>query len=119
MIKYFCSNGDRVSQATIDKRRSQAYREKYSEYEPKCEEEGVRAQCSSHIVSQARCKQLHKTELIWDKRNFYPATYVANSRWEANDKTLKNYWKYMEVLKKLDPEGYNKRLWFVETATHQ
>lgn len=77
---------------------------------PPCDETGVPAQGSSHIVSQKRCKELHKTELIWDQRNFFPATHVTNSRWESNDFTLKNYWYYMEIVKELDPEGYQKRL---------
>lgn len=107
---YKCSNGERVTQATIDKRLSEAYRERYENGFACCEETGLRAEGSSHIVSQKRCKQLHKTELIWTLDNFFPALNSVNSRWENNDQTLKNYWKYMEIVKKYDPEGYNKRI---------
>jgi len=112
-IKYECSNGEKVTQSTIDRRRSDAYREHYGrdQHEFICEETGLPAEGSSHIVSQKRCKQLHKTELIWNPENFFPATNEVNSQWESNNKGLKNYWKYMEVVKKYDPEGYNKRLY--------
>jgi hypothetical protein len=111
MNKYYCSDGSAVSEATISKRRSEAYREFYGgEAHPCCEETGLPAQGSSHIVSQKRCKELHKTELIWNPRNFFPATHEVNSRWESNDSTLKNYDKYMEIMKEFDPLGYEKRL---------
>lgn len=108
---YECSDGTRVTQKEIDKKRSEAYKEKYAnDPYPRCEETGERAQCSSHIISQKRCKQLRMTELIWNTANFYPATFDANSRWESNDRTLKHYQKYMQFLKMYDLEGYNKRL---------
>jgi len=111
MNKYYCSDGSAVSQSTIDRRRSEAYRKKYvGEAHPSCEETGLPAQGSSHILSQSRAKSLHKTELIWEPDNFFPATHETNSRWEHNDSTLKNYWKYMEYLKTVDDEGYQKRL---------
>ena len=111
MIKYNCSNGEKVSAATISKRLSKAYRDKYEgQPHPCCEEYGTPAECSSHIVSKQRCKQLHRAELIWDPINFYPATYKANLRWEQNDTTLLNYSRYMEILREFDEEGYYKRL---------
>jgi len=110
-IKYKDSEGNEWSQRQIDTKRSWAYRNKYeSNPYPRCEETGERAQCSSHIISQARCKQLHKTELIWNHDNFFPATYEVNSRWESNDKTLKNYDKYLAFVKLHDLEGYYKRI---------
>jgi hypothetical protein len=111
MNKYYCSDGSAVSQSVIDRRRSEAYRKKYEgEPYPLCEETGQRSEGSSHIVSQKRCKELHKTELIWNPSNFFPATHETNSRWESNDSTLKNYWEYMEIVKEFDPIGYQKRL---------
>ena len=111
MIYYTTSSGERVSEATIQKRLSKAYRQRYDgEPYPCCEETGTRAQGSSHIISQSRCKELHKTELIWNPDNFFPATHVTNSRWESNDKKLRNYDEYMEFMKIHDLEGYNKRL---------
>lgn len=112
MVKYFCTNGERVSQATIDKRRSEAYRKAYGDQgHPTCRGcQLTRAQGSSHIVSQKRCKELHKTELIWFQKNFFPACNVCNSKWESNDTTLKNYDVCMEIMSHLDPEGYRKRV---------
>jgi len=110
-IYYYCSDGARVTQATIDKNLSRAYRDRYEgEPHPRCEETGVAAECSSHIISQKRCKELHMTELIWNPINFFPATHNVNSRWESNDTTLRNYNEYMDVVRKFDPIGYEKRL---------
>ena len=113
MTYYETSTGERVSQQTIERRRSAAYKEYYGADRSRstCEETGLPSEGSSHIISQKRCKQLRKTELIWNPENFFPALNSVNSRWENNDSTLKNYWKYMEVVKKYDPEGYNKRLY--------
>lgn len=112
MNYYQCSNGEKVSQATIDNRRSKAYKLAYQMMDNSicegCEKE--RAQGSSHIVSQQRCKHLHKTELIWLRINFFPASHNCNSRWESNDTTLKNYKRCMAILEVLDPEGYTKRI---------
>ena len=108
---YYTSTGERITDATIKARLSKAYRERYGgEPHPRCEETGLPAQGSSHIVSQARCKQLHKSEMIYNPRNFFPATHQVNSRWESNDVTLRNYWTYMDVVKEIDPEGYQKRI---------
>jgi hypothetical protein len=107
---YYTTSGERVSQATIDRRRSAAYREAYAGLpHPSCESCGKRAEGSSHIVSQKRCKELRKSELIWDRINFYPACNLHNSAWESNDTSLPNYQRLMEILQKLDPEGYEKR----------
>lgn len=111
MNKYFCSNGERVSQATIDRRRSEAYKKAYGDQPIQfcaCRE---RAQGSSHIVSQQRCKHMHRTEMVWYRSNFYPACNRCNSRWESNDTTLENYAELMEKLEVLDPEGYRKRIY--------
>jgi hypothetical protein len=108
--KYYDSLGVAYTQAEINRKRSEAYLKKYDgKPHPTCEETGVPAQCSSHIISQSRCKELRIVELIWNPENFFPATHEVNSRWEANDKTLRNYNKYMQVVKKFDPETYHKR----------
>ena len=110
MIKYYCSDGSRVSQATIDRRRSEAYRQAYGGLPTQYCRCGQVAQGSSHIVSQARCKHLHRTELIWFQGNFTPACNSCNSRWESNDETVPGYDYFMEILKVLDIEGYRKRI---------
>lgn len=108
-IYYKCSNGERVTQATIDRRLSEAYRKRYEDGHAVCEETGKCAEGSSHIISQKRCKQLHLTDLIWNPENFFPATNEINRQWENNNTELKNYEKYMKVVEKYDPEGYRKR----------
>jgi hypothetical protein len=109
--QYYCSDGTRVSQTTIDRKRSEAYKKAYGDSPIQKCACGERAQGSSHIVSQQRCKHLHRTELIWDRRNFYPACNSCNSRWESNDETLKNYTELMERIEILDPEGHAKRIY--------
>jgi hypothetical protein len=110
-IYYKTSTGEEVTQATIDKRRGEAYRSAYGgRATPICKGcAKERAQGSSHIVSQKRCKELHKTELIWFRLNFFPACHRCNSRWESNDTTLLNYEQCMEIVQIFDEEGYNKR----------
>lgn len=110
-IKYNCSNGERVSEATIKKRLSESYRRRYEGIpHPRCEETGLPAQGSSHIISKKRCKELGNTELIWNEENYFPATHDVNLRWEANDTKLRNYERYMDIVKKYDKEGYERRI---------
>lgn len=67
---YQCSNGERITQSEIEKRYKEVCREIDSEREPMCEGCGSNLKLShSHIISQKVCKQLGKTELIWDKSN--------------------------------------------------
>ncbi len=77
--KYNCSNGEQVTQVTIDKRRSEMYREKYNGQENwQCAGCGCRAQGSAHIIPQARLKQIGKTELIWAEESNFPACNKCN-----------------------------------------
>lgn len=110
MNKYYCSDGSAVSQSTIDRRRSEAYREYYGgEAHPTCKGCGNRAEGTAHILSQARCKILGMTELIWSPANWFPACHRCNSLWESNYPIL-NWGECMEYLRTVDEEGYNKRL---------
>ena len=78
---YYCSDGSRVSEATIKRKLSEAYRKKYDgEPHPLCEGCGlVSAQGSAHIVPKAELKELHMTELIWNPIMFFPACHSCNS----------------------------------------
>jgi hypothetical protein len=107
---YYCSDGTRVSQATIDRRRSQTYRDAYGDQPKQYCRCGKVAQGSSHIVSQMRCKHLQKSDLIWLRKNFVPACNSCNSRWESNDEKVPGYDDFMEVMRELDLEGYLKRI---------
>lgn len=114
---YDCSNGEKVSETTIDRRRSEAYKKTYGTQPIQtCQGCGkVRAQGSSHIISQKRCKHLHKTELIWTRFNFFPACHNCNSRWESNDTTLLNYEVCLQIVKLYDKEGYLIRTELIKT----
>lgn len=111
--KYFCSSGERVSEATVQKRLSEAYRGFYL-FEPigSCEGCGEPATCTAHIVPKAICKQLGKTEMIWNPFNWFRSCYRCNAIAEnvSSDeiKTLLNYNQILEVTKVLDPQRYQK-----------
>lgn len=112
--RFYCSDGSTVSQAEIDKKRSEAYRIKYQD-NPNPIDEGFkeqRAQCTAHIIAQARCKQLGKTELIWDIDNMFPATFESNQAIEnpKGDAWLKLHNKNycLNFIEKHDKELYAK-----------
>lgn len=107
---FYTSDGVRLTQATIERKRGEAYREAYGHLGyVVCEGCGQKAEGSSHILSQKACKYSHRSELIWDRRNFFPACHSCNRRWENNDRELMNYQRCMEILKELDFEDYTKR----------
>lgn len=115
MIKYKTSTGETVSQATINKRRAEAYRAaEYNEYfgVRSCAGCGGEAQGHAHTVAQARCKILHKTDWIWAEWNFWPACHDCNSAFEAfkgdKCKKLRNYDQLLEVLHERDYPGWLK-----------
>jgi hypothetical protein len=114
--KYFCSDGERVSEATIRKRLSEAYREKYAgEPMQSCFECGAsQAQGSMHIIPKARLKSLHKTELIWDWEMFVPGCHICNTLLEnvssPEFKKLNGYEYYVEIFRKYDRERWMKSI---------
>lgn len=113
-IVYYCSNGETVTQAEIDKRRSEAYRIKYQDNHCPIDEgfREQRAQCTAHIIPQYRCKQLKKTELIWDIDNMFAATHESNRAIENPKgqewKRLKNIQYCLNFIEKHDLELYAK-----------
>lgn len=113
MNKYFCSDGSRVSESTIQARYSKALREWYPLGWATCEGCGGRATESSHIIAKARCKELHKTELIWSRSNVFPACRDCHRKWEAISNPdwcyLKGAEKWLKALTP-DQETYQKRL---------
>lgn len=111
---YKTSNGGKVSQATINRRRSEAYKSFYH-YTPVCEGCGkVRAQGSAHLIPQMRCKHLNKTELIWDLTNIVPTCHKCNSVLESYKseevKKLLCYNVLLEFTATHDPERYQKMI---------
>lgn len=107
--KYYDSSGNAYSQATIDRKRSEAYREKYGPYHQYCHGCGGQPQGSAHIVSQKACKNMRKVELIWNPENFFPACIACNLRAESNGASfyeLDNWQHCLEVIKEHDPQRF-------------
>lgn len=115
---YRCSNGERVTQVEIDKRYEQVRREIENERERFCEATGRTdlPLSNSHTISQRRCKNLGKTELIWDKDNIFLESmgasdsghYIYEHAPLAEKKKLINFEKKLEYIKKHDHELYQK-----------
>lgn len=125
MNKAFCSNGERVSQATIDRRYAEARKKKHAG-NPRplcggCEE--FYADHNDHTIAQARCKVLHKAELIWDLNNFEDSCHTCHNEWEAfkSGEWLKhkNVEKRLRFLKEHDPEGFKVRIELTELHLQQ
>jgi hypothetical protein len=111
-----CSDGTKVSQATIDRKYAEARRNKYADMmgTPCCEACGESSVDNDHTIAQARCKVIHKTELIWDPKNFPRSCRKCHHEWE-NVKGLKwvdhaNVDERLRYLRKHDPEGYKYRM---------
>ena len=66
-----------------------------------------------HTISQARCKTLHKTELIWDSDNWSSSCRECHKEWESYKsgrfEEHKNVIQRMLFVKEHDPEGFRKR----------
>lgn len=111
-IRYRCSDGTMVTQDTIDRKRREVYRTMME-----------RSRCSAypwemandhdHTISQARCKKLGKTELIWDTNNIELTCREAHKEWESYRsgifETHDNIIRRMLYVKKHDPENFEKR----------
>lgn len=103
-----------MKQSTINRKLSEAYRLKYAGYpHPYCEGCGGRAIESCHIIAKARCKVLHKVELIWNPNNFFASCRSCHMKWEAIKNPqwleLNNVDKCLEFLRIHDEEGYITR----------
>jgi len=114
MNKYNCSDGSRISQAGIDRRRSEVYRKLY-DYVPICAACGLTRSCgTAHLIPQMHCKHLGKTELIWDPNNMVPACNVCNSLLESYKskevKKLLCYERMLEFTKLHDNERYQRMI---------
>ncbi len=112
-----------MKQSTIIHRLSEAYKI-YDAITPKvcsgCGRSGY-VMHHSHIISQKRCKEIGKPELIFRKTeigyNFVYDCMECHAIWEA----VKNpAWKYLhnifyrnDILKMFDPEGYTIRIGLV------
>jgi hypothetical protein len=112
---YNCSDGSKVSQATIDRKRSETYRELYEgESHPTCAGCGAMAQATAHLVPQSVCKKEGKSEYCWLPINMVPACHSCNSRLEsykADDvKDLYCYEQLLEITQLISPQRYRLML---------
>jgi len=114
--KYRCSDGEMVSQAQINSRLKKAY----EEIEMLCPTgicqayNHMKADDHDHTISQKRCKELGKTELIWDIDNIEFSCREAHMEWESYKSGYfedhANVIKRMLYVKKHDTEGFEKRM---------
>jgi 5-methylcytosine-specific restriction endonuclease McrA len=115
MILHTCSDGAKVSQSTIDRRYSEALKIKHAgKTHFICQGCGDRAVHNDHTISRKRCKELHKTELIWNPDNFVSSCARCHAEWESwkDGKYLehKNVAFRMWFMKQHDEEKYNARI---------
>lgn len=113
MNHYFTSDGERVSQATIDRRVSEAYKQIYAgEGYQYCHGCGGAAQGTAHIVPKAVCKVEGITEYCWLRINMFPSCHICNQRSEnfraPEFLLLKNVVHIVEITKKLCLSRYLK-----------
>lgn len=116
MNHYHTSTGERLTQDQINYRLGVMYhnadvdRLGESNLCEGCEQRP--AEGHAHIIPQARCKQLRKTELIWDRNNIFNSCHSCNSIAEnvsSNAITeLKNYDRIKEFMTIHDPERASK-----------
>lgn len=110
--KFYCSDGSKVSQKDINDNLKKLYAT--MPLTANCEAyPHLKANDHDHTISQARCKQLRKTELIWDRDNIALSSRLAHMEWESyrnrRFEEHKNVLQRMLYMKKHDPEGFEKR----------
>lgn len=106
--KFTCSDGTKVSQAYINRKLSEI------ECVGQCEAyPSERAVDRDHTLAQRRCKELSKSELIWDTGNIAMSSRLAHCEWEAyKSGTFEDHANVVErmlYVKKHDPETFIKR----------
>lgn len=107
------STGERLTDAQIKTRYAASRKKKYEgSIAHRCEGCGQPATCSAHIIPQARLKQLHKAELIYDPRAYFASCYRCNAAIENPKgqewKQLRNIQICLEFIEMHDPELYSK-----------
>ena len=116
MNHYFCSDGTKVTEAQIRRKLYEYYFQEWNdgwEFYIRCKGcEDEWAQGHAHIIPKARCKNLRKTELIWDRENWFFACHKCNAiaenvSSEAITK-LKNFERIKRFLSLHDVERYSK-----------
>lgn len=119
---YYCSDGSRVSDATIKRNYTESLHQKHAGNPRQmcgCGCNGY-AVHNDHTIAKARCKVIHKTELIWHPDNYEGSCEQAHKEWE-NFKSgawclHANVEKRLAFLKEHDPEGFRIRVQLTELA---
>lgn len=80
---YTTSTGARVTQRDINRHLSATYKGMMVKY--CCEACGTTNEIATHdhTISQKRCKELHKTELIWEEKNIKFSCIPCHNEWES------------------------------------
>jgi len=119
--KFKCSSGRRVSQKEINSKRASTYDlmdTRLKGATKVCAATGVNEYDTiidhDHTIAQARCKELGKTELIWDEKNIEYSSRQAHREWESygDGKFIAhaNFQKRMQFVKAHDPEAWERRM---------
>jgi hypothetical protein len=108
-----CSSGKRVTQEEINRFRDGAYNYQSLNKDVRvCEGCGGQATCRAHIIPQAHCKSLGKTELIWHQGNFFPSCFDCNLAWEVPNgqkwQSLNNVEACLAFMAQHDPVLHSK-----------
>lgn len=115
MNLYTTSDGRRINQRQINNRRKWFYDKDRANVPGLCAGCGQRPPVDhDHTISQAKCKQLHKTELIFDPKNWVYSCRDCHRQWEAykSGQWLQhdNAAARLLYLKEHDPQAYNSRI---------
>lgn len=106
---FLCSDGTRVTQAVIIEKLKQTYSEIDDCFCCGCGQVG---NSHAHIIPQARCKHIGKTELIWHRDNIFWSDFKCNQAIENPKgkawKRLRNIDKCLLFIKQHDPELFAK-----------
>ena len=120
--KYRCSDGSLVSEVQIKRKYAEICDTIMLEREPICEGCGRsnRPLSRSHTISRPDCKNLGKSELIWDESNIELECYeergsnpvachniFEDGTFEQKSQLL-NWKRKVAIIKEHDPEGYGR-----------
>jgi hypothetical protein len=123
--RHYCSDGSRVTENTIKSKYGASLKKKHEGQTVficgcGC---GGRADHNDHTIAKARCKVIHKTELIWHPDNYESSCAKSHAEWENFKSGLwiehANVQKRLAFLKKHDPEGYAVRIELTQLALIQ
>jgi len=119
MNYYLTSTGERLNQRQINSRLSREKKGFIERYVcESCDISSRRIVHWSHTISQKRCKELHKTELIWDEGNgSWDCQEHCHIEWESYKSGVFqehfNMVRRMAFIAQHDLEGFKKRLNYI------